>query len=67
MNSDTHFIFVTGFVIVFSYALFKVIHKILQYVHEQDVESREMSGARFANPIKEGLNNPKGFLGNMKD
>jgi hypothetical protein len=46
--------------------IFKAIHKILRYVHEEDLRQQEKTGL-YANPVKDELNNPKGALRKIKD
>ena len=54
------------FIGLMAMVIFKAIHKILRFVHEEDLRQRERTGL-YANPVKEELNNPKGALRAFKD
>jgi hypothetical protein len=41
------------FMMIFAYAVFKAIHKILRYVHEEDMRQRDSEPRLYDNPIKD--------------
>lgn len=55
------------FFVLIAMALFKAIHKILRYVHDEDIRQRESEPRLYDNPIKEQIRNPKNLITKFKD
>lgn len=52
---------------IFAYGVFKAIHKILRYVHEEDCRQRDSEPRLYDNPIKDQMRNPKNAITKFKD
>lgn len=61
------FFFSGIFLVLFAIAVFKAIHKILRFVHDEDIRQRDAEPRLYDNPIKEQLRNPKNALTTFKD
>ena len=55
------------FIALAAIAIFKATHKILRFVHEEDIRQRESEPRLYDNPIKDEMRNPKNVITKFKD